>query len=54
MQAIGAKIADEFSRNFFLQHVTVTGRKVGLVIEGMPDAGAGRSACCASSSDCPR
>ncbi len=39
MSAIGAKIADEFSRNFFLQHVTVTGRKVALVVEGMPDAG---------------
>ncbi len=30
MKAIGMKIADEFSRNFFLQHVTVTGRKVTL------------------------
>ena len=39
MSAIGAKIADEFSRNFFLQHVTVTGRKVAFVVEGMPDAG---------------
>jgi len=37
MQAIGGKIADEFSRNFFLQHVTVTGRKVALVVEGMPN-----------------
>jgi serine/threonine-protein kinase len=38
MKAIGAKIADEFSRNFFLQHVTVTGRKVTLIVDGMPDA----------------
>jgi serine/threonine-protein kinase len=38
MKAIGAKIADEFSRNFFLQHVAVTSRKVTLIIEGMPDA----------------
>ncbi|MDH5246208.1 MAG: serine/threonine protein kinase, partial [Betaproteobacteria bacterium] len=38
MKAIGMKIADEFSRNFFLQHVTVTGRKVTLVVAGMPDA----------------
>jgi tRNA A-37 threonylcarbamoyl transferase component Bud32 len=38
MKAIGAKIADEFSRNFFLQHVTVTGRKVTLIVAGMPEA----------------
>jgi serine/threonine-protein kinase len=37
MQAIGGKIADEFSRNFFLQHVSVSGRKVALVVEGMPN-----------------
>jgi serine/threonine-protein kinase len=36
MQAIGTKIAEEFSRNFFLQHVTVSGKKVALVVEGMP------------------
>jgi serine/threonine-protein kinase len=36
MQAIGGKVADEFSRNFFLQHVSVSGRKVALVVEGMP------------------
>jgi len=40
MQAIGAKVADEFSRNFFLQHVTINGRKVALVVEGMPAPGA--------------
>jgi len=39
MSAIGGKIADEFSRNFFLQHVTVSGRKVSFVVEGMPNAG---------------
>jgi serine/threonine-protein kinase len=37
MQAIGGRIADEFSRNFFLQHVSVSGRKVALVVEGMPN-----------------
>lgn len=37
MKAIGARVADEFSRNFFLQHVTATGRKVVLVVEGLPD-----------------
>ena len=36
MQGIGNKIAEEFSRNFFLQHVTVSGRKVAMVVEGMP------------------
>ncbi|MET0682464.1 MAG: hypothetical protein ABWZ29_03890 [Casimicrobiaceae bacterium] len=38
MKAIGAKIADEFSRNFFLQHVPVSGRKVTLSIDGLPDS----------------
>jgi len=38
MKAIGAGIADEFSRNFFLQHVAVSGRKVTLIVAGMPDA----------------
>jgi len=37
-QAIGAKIADEFSRDFFLQHANVTGQPVTLSVEGMPDA----------------
>jgi tRNA A-37 threonylcarbamoyl transferase component Bud32 len=40
LKAIGTKIADQFSRDFFLQHVTVTGQKVTLVVEGMPDAAA--------------
>src|SRR5437773_2168518 len=37
LQAIGAKIADEFSRDFFLQHANVTGQPVTLSVEGMPD-----------------
>ncbi len=38
LKAIGARIADEFSRGFFLQHVPATGRKVTLRVEGMPAA----------------
>jgi serine/threonine-protein kinase len=38
LKAIGAKIADEFSRDFFLQHANVTGQPVTLAVEGMPDA----------------
>ncbi|HEY7943968.1 MAG TPA: serine/threonine-protein kinase [Casimicrobiaceae bacterium] len=40
LQAIGAKVADEFSREFFLQHVSVSGQKVTLSVEGMPNAAA--------------
>jgi hypothetical protein len=36
LKAIGTKVADEFSRNFFLQHFPATGRRVTLTIEGMP------------------
>jgi serine/threonine-protein kinase len=36
LKAIGGKIADEFSRDFFLQHVSVTGRRVALTVDGMP------------------
>jgi len=36
LKAIGAKIADEFSREFFLQHANVTSRKVALTVEGLP------------------
>jgi len=36
LKAIGTKIAGEFSRDFFLQHVYVTGRKVIVKVEGMP------------------
>jgi serine/threonine-protein kinase len=38
LRAIGARIADEFSRDFFLQHVTSNGQAVALVVEGLPDA----------------
>jgi eukaryotic-like serine/threonine-protein kinase len=40
LKAIGAKIADEFSRDFFLQHANVTSQKVTLSVEGMPDTAA--------------
>ncbi len=40
LRAIGAKIADEFSRDLFLQHAHVSGRRVTLHVEGMPDAAA--------------
>jgi serine/threonine-protein kinase len=36
LKAIGGKIADEFSRDFFLQHVAGTGKKVTLRVEGLP------------------
>ncbi|HXX85526.1 MAG TPA: serine/threonine-protein kinase [Casimicrobiaceae bacterium] len=38
LKAIGTKIADEFSRDFFLQHVSVAGQKVTLAVEGLPSA----------------
>jgi serine/threonine-protein kinase len=38
LQTIGAKIADEFSRDFFLQHGNVASQKVTLSVAGMPDA----------------
>jgi serine/threonine-protein kinase len=38
LRAIGAKVADEFSRDFFLQHVASNGQGVALVVEGLPDA----------------
>jgi eukaryotic-like serine/threonine-protein kinase len=40
LNAIGTRMAAEFSRNLFLQHVYGTGQKVTLVIEGLPDAAA--------------
>ncbi len=40
LQAIGTKIADEFSRDFFLQHVSLTGQKVTLSVDGMPSPAA--------------
>src|SRR4029078_3244756 len=36
LKAIGTKIGGEVSRDFFLQHVNVSGRKVILKVEGMP------------------
>ncbi len=36
--AIGTRIANEFSRDFFLQHVTGSGQKVTVSMEGLPDA----------------
>ena len=36
LRAAGGRIADEFSRDFFLQHVNVTGRRVVLVVDGLP------------------
>ena len=36
LKAIGAKIAAEFSRDFFLQHVYVTGRRTTIRLDGVP------------------
>jgi len=36
LKAIGTKIADEFSRDFFLQNVSPTGRRVALTVDGLP------------------
>ena len=38
LNAIGATIANEFSRDFFLQHANVTTQKITLNIDGLPDA----------------
>ena len=38
LKAIGTRIASEFSRDFFLSHVTMTGRRVVLKVEGLPAA----------------
>ena len=40
LAAIGGRVADEFSRDFFLQHVYVSGQRVTLVVNGLPDANA--------------
>ena len=37
LAAIGGKIADEFSRDFFVQHFHPSERKVTLKIDGLPD-----------------
>jgi serine/threonine-protein kinase len=39
LAAIGAKIAEEFNRDFFLQHFGMTGKKVVLKVTGLEDAG---------------
>jgi predicted Ser/Thr protein kinase len=36
LKAIGTSIANEFSRDFFLAHVTVSGRRVSLRVDGVP------------------
>jgi serine/threonine-protein kinase len=38
LRVIGGKVADQLSRELFLQHVNVTGRKITLGVSGMPDA----------------
>jgi eukaryotic-like serine/threonine-protein kinase len=38
LRAIGDKVADEFSRDFFLQHFGMSGQKVSLVLSGITDA----------------
>jgi serine/threonine-protein kinase len=43
LAAIGTKVADEFSRDFFLQNFPLTGQKVVLKFEGLPDAVPGQS-----------
>jgi serine/threonine-protein kinase len=40
LKAIGTKIADEFSRDFFLSHVTSTGQTVAIALSGLPSDGA--------------
>ncbi|HZI84798.1 MAG TPA: serine/threonine-protein kinase [Casimicrobiaceae bacterium] len=40
LKAIGARVADEFSRDFFLQHADVASQPIVLIVEGMPDAAA--------------
>jgi serine/threonine-protein kinase len=37
LAAIGGKIADEFSRDFFVQHFHASERRVTLKIDGLPD-----------------
>jgi eukaryotic-like serine/threonine-protein kinase len=37
LRAIGTGVADAFSRDFFLTHVPVRGRKVALVVAGLSD-----------------
>jgi hypothetical protein len=39
LAAIGTKIAEEFNRDFFLQHFGMTGQKVVLKVTGLDDPG---------------
>ena len=38
LKAIGGGVADKFSREFFLQHASVTSQPITLAVSGMPDA----------------
>jgi len=37
LRVVGTKVADSFSRDFFLAHVPVRGRKTSLALRGLPD-----------------
>ena len=37
LRAIGTRVADQFNRDFFLRHVPVRGRRITLIVTGMPD-----------------
>jgi len=37
LRAVGGKMADEFSRDFFLAHVHPASRRVALVVDGLPE-----------------
>jgi eukaryotic-like serine/threonine-protein kinase len=39
LRAVGASVADAFSRDFFLAHLPVRGRTVAIAIRGLPDRG---------------
>jgi hypothetical protein len=38
LRVIGGKVADQLSRDLFLQHANATGRKISLSVSDMPDA----------------
>jgi serine/threonine-protein kinase len=37
LRAIGTRLADQLTRDLFLQHVNVTGRRISVVVAGLPD-----------------
>ncbi|MEO8486529.1 MAG: serine/threonine-protein kinase [Betaproteobacteria bacterium] len=37
LKAIGTRVADAFSRDFFLKHVSPAARRVALVVDGLPE-----------------